>query len=791
MNHQMDFEAQRKKRLEALEEKKKRLDEMKKIKQERESTRSTTTVAPTIVESSSKERSDVDDLVNSLLQSSSSSAPEPTVEASQTIAPKTEPKVAPSTTIEPVTKTETTSAAHKVTKQKTFSVVKGLAAFQTLPSQVESYEKGTQTDLTDEFADDFTEGDERAVGSGSLLSPQKIAHRRPAVTSTPVPTHRATGEPAGPPVATSSSTDGDTGRSTSGSQTGTTTTAMTTTTKKKLSEEEVRAILTEDDFAKFLTKSAHIVERAIGQTSVFDVLESYQLKQSGEQKGAAKALIKVSAFSDESVKSRPIMDIQFSPHFPELFLVAYGSKSSHTGSVNTGKSTTSNWSGSNPSTSGGQEDALGMVCVWSTGVHTKPEFKFYASSPVLSARFHDTDEHLIVGGCYTGQILVWDMRQKSLPVQRSSLTGKGHKHPIYSMAFVPTTASTTATTAPSLSCELLTVSVDGLLCYWDLSRLTEPTNIINLQSLLPSASGVGTSETLGIASSSTDIAQQLSLAVTSIALAAGTSSETQASKEILLGSGTGHLYRGSLPLRPNQPLAQIDAHLGLISAMEMNPNPGKRFQSLLLTASLDWSVKLWSIATSSSTSTGSGGKHGTTHGGAGKQVHSAVGLSTTPLFEFVSSSYDYVNDVRWCPTNPSVFLTLTSCGTLSVWNLCKSTAEPTETISLTDESTTNSTSAPSGKDKDAGNKLAASTSAALNKAVWSRNGRLIVVGDSKGAVHMLHVHDSVSSMTAADEGKLEVLLLGSKSVASTGRADATANVESTTAKLEKISMDDD
>ena len=44
---------------------------------------------------------------------------------------------------------------------------------------------------------------------------------------------------------------------------------------------------------------------------------------------------------------------------------------------------------------------------------------------------------MVLGGCYSGQILLWDMKgNKTLPVQRSSMSGKGHKHPDYAMAMI-------------------------------------------------------------------------------------------------------------------------------------------------------------------------------------------------------------------------------------------------------------------------------------------------------------------------------------------------------------------
>ena len=70
-----------------------------------------------------------------------------------------------------------------------------------------------------------------------------------------------------------------------------------------------------------------------------------------------------------------------------------------------------------------EDTSLGLVCIWSKDLHRRPEFKFVASSPVLTALFHPSEEQLVLGGCYSGQILLWDMKSKSLPVQRSSMSG--------------------------------------------------------------------------------------------------------------------------------------------------------------------------------------------------------------------------------------------------------------------------------------------------------------------------------------------------------------------------------
>jgi WD40 repeat protein len=83
---------------------------------------------------------------------------------------------------------------------------------------------------------------------------------------------------------------------------------------------------------------------------------------------------------------------------------------------------------------------------------------------VLSARFSDFHANLVIGGTYSGQILLWDTRAKSLPVLRTPLSAIGHTHPVYSMSMVGTQNAH----------NLITASTDGLVCSWQLDMLVQP-----------------------------------------------------------------------------------------------------------------------------------------------------------------------------------------------------------------------------------------------------------------------------------------------------------------------------
>jgi dynein intermediate chain len=127
-------------------------------------------------------------------------------------------------------------------------------------------------------------------------------------------------------------------------------------------------------------------------------------------------------------------------------------------------------------------DAEGMLAVWSVHLE-RPEYIFTAASSVLTAHFHKFDSHLVIGGTYSGQILLWDLRSKAMPVQWTSLAAGGHTHPVYSMEIIGSSGAH----------ELVSASTDGKLCHWDMARLQEPRSVRDLSIDLSNVStGSGT-----------------------------------------------------------------------------------------------------------------------------------------------------------------------------------------------------------------------------------------------------------------------------------------------------------
>src|SRR3954468_5376968 len=109
-------------------------------------------------------------------------------------------------------------------------------------------------------------------------------------------------------------------------------------------------------------------------------------------------------------------------------------------------------------------------------MHDRPEYIFHAQSDILTAKFSPFHPNLILGGAYSGQVLLWDTRAKSAPVQKTPLTGSGHTHPVYCVDIVGTQNSN----------NIISCSTDGAVCGWTVDMLAQPAESMTLLTPPPS-----------------------------------------------------------------------------------------------------------------------------------------------------------------------------------------------------------------------------------------------------------------------------------------------------------------
>jgi len=321
-------------------------------------------------------------------------------------------------------------------------------------------------------------------------------------------------------------------------------------------------------------------------------------------------------------------------------------------------------------------DPDGLVQIWNLHLHDRPEYIFHAQSDVLTAKFSPFHPNLIVGGAYSGQVLLWDTRAKSTPVQRTALTGSGHTHPVYSVAIVGTQNANNV-----ISC-----STDGVVCGWSIDMLSQPQEYLELTTPPP--------------------AKTEDLSPTCMAFPPADPTY------FLVGTEEGPLYpchryaRAGAKAGVDQRLS-YRGHAGPVMSVAFHPARGPvDLGGLVLTSSLDWTVKLWKIRGPATMSATAGAA-------AAPQV-------VAPLLDIVRE--DVVYDAAWSPVKPGVFALVDGAGSVEVWDITVDTEVPV------------ARALPSRL------KGAGMAPKSLNKVAWEEHsGKRVAVGGLDGVLSVFEV----------------------------------------------------
>jgi len=214
---------------------------------------------------------------------------------------------------------------------------------------------------------------------------------------------------------------------------------------KVLTEEEMEEQVSTVPFSSFLNTASKKVERVLGEAVLADLFVNYvgetdgmettQKVSDGSKYISARQVYECAKWT----ATRDVTDMDWSPLHRELFLSTYHMPSSHSSSLASAALAAVS-PDDTPSASlaprSGELQSDGLALVWSLAMPTRPEHVFTCGSPVLAGKFHPTEAPLVIGACASGQVVVWDVRAGRLPVQRSSMSAKGHAHPICAMEIV-------------------------------------------------------------------------------------------------------------------------------------------------------------------------------------------------------------------------------------------------------------------------------------------------------------------------------------------------------------------
>uniref|UniRef100_A0A3P8VYH3 Dynein cytoplasmic 1 intermediate chain 1 n=1 Tax=Cynoglossus semilaevis TaxID=244447 RepID=A0A3P8VYH3_CYNSE len=305
---------------------------------------------------------------------------------------------------------------------------------------------------------------------------------------------------------------------------------------RELTEEERQQILHSSDFQSFLDCSIRVMERALAEDgNIFFDYSGRDLEDKEGDSGSGSSLSFSRLFYDEHwSKHRVITCLDWSPQYPELLVASYNNN----------------------------EDAPhepdGVALVWNIKFKkATPEYIFHCQSPVVSVGFAKFHPNLVVGGTYSGQIVLWDNRShRRTPVQRTPLSAAAHTHPVYCVNVVGTQNAN----------NLITVSTDGRMCSWSLDMLSQPQETMELL-----------------------YNKSKPVAVTGMAFPMGDVNN------YVVGSEEGTVYTASRHGSKAGICEMFEGHQGPVTGISCHNAVGTvDFSHLFITSSFDWTVKLWS-----------------------------------------------------------------------------------------------------------------------------------------------------------------------------------------------------
>ncbi|CAD5223397.1 unnamed protein product [Bursaphelenchus okinawaensis] len=366
-----------------------------------------------------------------------------------------------------------------------------------------------------------------------------------------------------------------------------------------LTEQEKEAITKDERFQKFVHQASRMLERVMATDKEYDSLADYGQDMENARSDALLTL-KSTFNNDTYLNNQQGRCVEFCEAHPELLAVAVNGDAD------------------------GKGGPSGIINIWNTAIPTpSPEFVFHANDRIRSICFSRFHPKLVIGGCETGQICVWDMRNnRKIPVSRSQISARGHTQAVNGMHVVGTNHSHS----------MMTTSMDGIVCWWGLESMITPTH---KEALI----GTGAKKNLPIMSSDVFV---------------------NGFDKFVAGGEDGFLYLGE---RHNNVPTEFLMHEGPITSVALHKASGATdFSNYCLTGSMDFDMHLWNLQDQPKPD---------------PTDKTSQSVAPRPVLSFPHKhGYSFITDVQWSPIHPAVFVSASMNGKFFLWNLNMDTENP-------------------------------------------------------------------------------------------------------------------
>eukprot|EP00054_Salpingoeca_dolichothecata_P018737 m.115500 g.115500 ORF g.115500 m.115500 type:complete len:584 (+) comp22988_c1_seq3:64-1815(+) len=347
----------------------------------------------------------------------------------------------------------------------------------------------------------------------------------------------------------------------------------------------------DENYVHAITTAGQIMEHCIKQNNAIDIYEDYFRGQDDVGVVEPPSARTVTVFRDPNEIKRTAVNLSWYPDGATKIAVAYSILEFQ------------------KAPAGASLDSY----IWALENPSTPEMTLTPSSQLGCLQFNPKDVNMLIGGCYNGQIGVWDTRRGARPIDTTPVE-KSHRDPVYKAKFLQSKTGT----------EFFTCSTDGQVMWWDVRKLSEPTEALVLDPLK-------TEKPVG----------GISLDY-----------ESTLPTKFMVGTEQGLVLNGNRKAKtPAEKIASYyNAHHGPVYGLQRNPFFPKYFLSVG-----DWTSKVWC-----------------------EDIKESAVLWT-------AYQKAYLTDGCWSPTRPAVAFTSRADGVLDVWDYLFKPTEPALTVQVCDE----------------------------------------------------------------------------------------------------------
>ncbi|XP_033895340.1 dynein axonemal intermediate chain 2-like [Acipenser ruthenus] len=290
----------------------------------------------------------------------------------------------------------------------------------------------------------------------------------------------------------------------------------------------------DENYINTVLQLGSLMEHCIKQNNAIDIYQQYfeeeEVSESAEEQPSAKT---INVFRDPNEIKRTATGLSWHPDGAKKLAVAYSSLEFQRAT----------------------KDMSFDSYIWDIENPDKPEMTLKPVSPLVCLEYNPKDSHVLIGGCYNGQIAYWDTRKGSQPVEMSTIE-HSHRDPVYKVIWLQSKTGT----------DYFSASTDGNVLWWDIRKMSEPTERLILD---PSKKG------------------NLDNALGAISL----EFETTMPTKFMVGTEQGQVV--SCNRKAKTPAEKIvctySGHHGPIYALQRNPFFPKNFLTVA-----DWTARIWS-----------------------------------------------------------------------------------------------------------------------------------------------------------------------------------------------------